>query len=83
MKIAVKAKPGAKTEFVKRVDEGGLFEKKNTVPQFAVSVKEPPTDGRANRAIEKALAEYFKVPPSRVRIVSGHTARTKIVEVGE
>jgi uncharacterized protein YggU (UPF0235/DUF167 family) len=76
MKIFIKAKPGAKVESVRKVE--GLL----TGPaQFVVSVKEPPAGGKANRAIERALAEYFHVPPSRVRIVSGHASREKVVEV--
>lgn len=85
MKIFVKAKPGAKVARV--VEEtavtAGLFneEKGDAVRRFVVSVKEPATDGRANRAIEAALAEHFGVAPSRVRIVRGQTSREKIVEI--
>ena len=70
MKISVKAKPSAKGALVREVN-GGLH----------VAVKEPATEGRANRAIEKAIAKHFGVPPSRVRIIAGHTSRTKVVEV--
>lgn len=49
--------------------------------QLVVSVKERPTGGQANRAIERAIAEYLHVAPSRVRIVAGHASREKIVEV--
>lgn len=78
MRIFVKAKPGAKVAEVIKLDpsvgqEGEVH--------FLVSVKEPPVQGRANAAIIKALAAYFKVAPSRVRIVFGHTSREKIVEV--
>lgn len=51
--------------------------------QFVVAVKERPTGGQANRAIERAIAEYFHVAPSRVRIVAGHASREKIVEIEE
>ena len=85
MKIFVKAKPGAKKESVRKAQEpDGLFPKagaKAALPQFVVAVKERPTDGKANRAIEKAIAGYFKVPLSRARIVSGHASREKIVEI--
>ena len=49
--------------------------------QYQVFVKELPVDGRANEAITRALAGYFKVPKSRVRIVAGHASREKIVEI--
>lgn len=70
MRILVKAKPGAKVPSVKNVDG-----------KFFVAVKEHATEGRANRAIEKAIAKHFKVSPSRVRVVSGHTAREKVLEI--
>jgi len=85
MRIFVKAKPGAKRESVKKVQEpDSLFPKAKTeaaIPQFTVAVKERPVDGKANRAIERAIAEYFHVTPSCVRVVSGHASRAKIVEI--
>jgi uncharacterized protein YggU (UPF0235/DUF167 family) len=51
--------------------------------RLVVAVKERPTGGQANRAIERAIAEYLHVAPSRVRIVAGHASREKIVEVEE
>ncbi len=71
MKIFVKAKPSAKEEHVEKVDEFN----------FLVAVKEPPKDGKANAAIIKALAEYFSVAPSRVRLVSGFSAKQKTFEI--
>ncbi|PJA37619.1 hypothetical protein CO181_02780, partial [candidate division WWE3 bacterium CG_4_9_14_3_um_filter_43_9] len=50
MKIFVKAKPRAKNEKIEKIGEDC----------FKVSVKEPPEEGKANQAIVKALAEYFK-----------------------
>lgn len=71
MKIFVQAKPGAKEERVEQIGE------KN----FIVAVKEPPVDGKANRAILEALAEYFNVPISQVNIVSGQRSRRKTIEI--
>lgn len=48
---------------------------------FVVAVKEPPVQGRANAAIVRALAEHFDVALSRVRIISGYTARQKVIEI--
>jgi uncharacterized protein YggU (UPF0235/DUF167 family) len=78
MKIFVRAKPGVKKVYVKETTD--LFEKKGE-RHFVVAVNERAVDGKANRAIEHALAEYFDVPASRVRIVSGQTAKGKIVEI--
>jgi len=71
MKIAVKAKPGAGQEQVEKIDE----------THFVVAVQEPPIQGRANAAIVRALAAHFSIAPSRVRIISGHTSRQKIVDI--
>jgi len=71
MKIFVKAKPNLKQEKVEKVDE----------QNYIVSVKEPPKKGKANNAIRNALAVYFKIGSSNVRIVSGHSSRNKIIEI--
>ena len=46
-----------------------------------VRVKEPPIEGKANRAVLKLLARHFGVPESRLRIVSGLTGKNKVIEV--
>lgn len=71
MKIFVKAKPLAKEEKIEKIDE----------INFIVAVKEPPKGGKANRAITKALALYFNVAPSQVRLVSGSSSRQKVFEI--
>ena len=71
MKISVKVKPGAREEYIKEIGEGN----------FEVAVKEPPVQGKANRAVVRALAEYFHVSQSQVSIVFGYTSRNKIVEI--
>lgn len=85
MKIIVKAKASAKEEKVeilrsaqndKEGQDGGL-----AMTYLVVHVKEPAKEGRANWAIERALAKHFNVSPSRVRIISGQTSKTKIVEI--
>lgn len=71
MKIFIAAKPSAREGRVEKTDD----------THFIVSVKEPPVQGKANRAIIKALAAYFNVPAWRISITSGHTSRQKIAEV--
>ncbi len=46
-----------------------------------ISVTAAPHKGQANKAVIEALAEYFRVPRSRVRILLGRTARRKVVEI--
>ena len=71
MKIFVKAKPGARQERVEKINENS----------FSVFVKERPEKGKANLAVIKALAEFFKIPSSGVRIIKGQKSKNKIVEV--
>lgn len=72
MKIQVRVKPNSKTQEVSQ--EGN---------SFAVKVKEPAKEGRANQAVIKLLAEHFSVPESRVRILSGFRNRNKVIAVME
>ncbi len=71
MRIFVTAKPNADEEKIEKIDS----------TNFRVAVKAPPVLGRANTAITKALAIYFNVPQTNVRIVSGYTSRQKIIEI--
>jgi uncharacterized protein (TIGR00251 family) len=41
----------------------------------------PPTEGKANEECVRFLAELVGVPRARVRIVTGLTSRTKVVEI--
>ena len=72
MKIQVKVKPRSKTEDVTREMDGNAY---------VVRVKEPPVEGRANRAVLKLLSRHLGVPESRLRIVSGLSSKNKIIEV--
>ena len=71
MKIFVKAKPLSKEEKIEKIDE----------INFIIAVKEPPKDGKANRAIVRALALYFNVAPSRINLISGFSSKQKVFEV--
>lgn len=71
MKIFVKAKPLAKEEKLDRVDES----------HFIVWVKEPPIKEKANEAIRKKLADYFKISASQVFLKSGFASKDKIFEI--
>lgn len=72
MKITVKVKPNSKIELVEKTGEN----------QYLVRVKEPPTEGRANAAVVKALANHFGLPKSAVRLTHGQSAKTKLFEIG-
>jgi uncharacterized protein (TIGR00251 family) len=46
-----------------------------------LKVRAAPADGKANRAAEGLLASALSVPPSAVTVISGHSSRSKRVEV--
>jgi uncharacterized protein (TIGR00251 family) len=71
MEVFIRVKPGAKKNKIEKVDERS----------FSVWVKEPPVKGRANKAIVKLLADYFKIPVSRFRIKLGLKSKQKIIEI--
>ena len=73
MKLFVSVKPNAKQQLVAQLDG----------THITVSVKEPPQQGKANHAVMRALAEYFRVALSRVRLVSGMASRSKVFEIEE
>jgi uncharacterized protein (TIGR00251 family) len=49
--------------------------------QFAVRVKAPAVEGRANEAVVALLARHFRVPKSAVTIRAGARSRRKMVEI--
>jgi uncharacterized protein len=46
-----------------------------------VKVAAPPVDGEANEELIKFLAKYFEVPKREVEIISGETAKNKIIRI--
>jgi uncharacterized protein YggU (UPF0235/DUF167 family) len=71
MKIFVKVKLKSRQPFVKKIDD----------THFEVAVKEPPIEGRANQAVIQALADYFDMTKSRLKMISGHTSKQKLIEI--
>lgn len=72
VRIAVRVKPGAS-----RARVGGTYGEDALV----IAVNAPPVDGAANEAVVAALAEALGVRPRMVRLVSGQSARTKVLAV--
>ena len=72
MKISVHIKPNSRhrEEVVKNDDD-----------TLTVYIKAPAIEGRANVAAIKLLAKYFKVAPSKVKLVRGVTSKYKIFEI--
>ncbi len=71
MRVTVHVKPGSRRHGVETAADGSL----------TVRVAARAVEGAANEAVERALAEHYGVPRSRVTIARGHTARTKLVDV--
>ncbi len=49
--------------------------------RLKLRITAPPVDGRANAAVQKAIAKALHVPRSDVEIARGHTSRRKQVRV--
>ncbi len=68
----IHVKPGSRKGPLVEVGADGLL---------TVFVKERAVDGAANDGVIAALAAHFEVRKGDVRIVSGHGARIKTIEV--
>jgi len=71
MKIFVSVKLKTRQEKVEKLDE----------THYKVSVTEPPADGKANKAVLGALAEYFGVAKINITLVSGAGSREKVFDI--
>jgi uncharacterized protein (TIGR00251 family) len=72
-RITITVSPGAaRTELVGRHGDG-----------WKVRVAAAPERGRANAALVDLLAEALALPRDRIRVVSGHASRRKLVEIGD
>jgi uncharacterized protein (TIGR00251 family) len=71
VRIRIRAQPRAsRTEIVG--EHGGALK---------VRVAAPPVDGAANDELVRHIAKRVGVAPSRVRVLSGDTGRSKVVEI--
>jgi uncharacterized protein YggU (UPF0235/DUF167 family) len=69
-RLALHVTPGARSESV-ALGEGKLL----------VKVRAKPTDGAANDAVLRLLAEALGVPPSGLTLLRGATSREKLVAI--
>ena len=70
-RLRLRVSPGAgRTELVGRHADA-----------WKVRVAAPPENGRANEAVVRLLAERVGLPRRAVSIVSGHSAREKVVQL--
>lgn len=70
--FAIRVKPGSS-----RTKVGGSY---GDPSALIVSVSQQPIDGQANEAVISVLAKALNVRKSDLVVLSGHTARTKIIQ---
>ena len=66
--IKVRVSAGAKTENVEEIESG----------VFKIRVAVAPEKGKANERVAELIAEYYKIPKSKVFLVSGATYKEKV-----
>ena len=72
VRISVKVQPRVSKEEVIRHSNGSL----------KIYLRAAPVGGKANKALIKILADYYKTKKSNVHIISGESSRNKIIEIG-
>jgi uncharacterized protein len=75
VRVTVRVHPGAK-----RTEVGGRWGP-DDAPALVVRVRAPAADGKANTAVLAALADALGTRSRALRLVSGATSRTKVIEV--
>ncbi|MBR3236210.1 DUF167 domain-containing protein [Candidatus Saccharibacteria bacterium] len=70
MKYQVTVKPGSSQEKIVALSPNEL----------TVYLRAKPHDGEANDALIKLLSEYFDVPKTTIKIISGAKSHKKVIE---
>lgn len=70
-RLSVVVKPQSRKERISKLSER----------EYDMHVHAPARDGRANRAVINLLAQYFAVPKSAIKILSGESSRKKLIEI--
>ncbi|MFH1178143.1 MAG: DUF167 domain-containing protein [bacterium] len=78
MYIKVFVTPNAKKE---KVEENPSTKLGAGDPTLLIFVKEPAMGNRANTRVREIIAERFKKSVGKVRILTGHHSRSKILSV--
>ena len=71
MQKQVKVKPNSRKQNIEESTDGSL----------TIHLKSPPVDGKANKELIELLAKKFDVPKFQIRIKSGLSSRTKLIEI--
>jgi uncharacterized protein YggU (UPF0235/DUF167 family) len=70
MKMLVTVRANSREELVSMGSKGMI-----------VHVKEVAHENKANMAVIRALAKYYKVPRASVKIIHGISGKTKLIEI--
>lgn len=73
MRLSVRVRPGAS-----RTAVGGRYGEQETL---CVAVSARAVDGAATEAVLRAVADAFGLPRPAVTLITGRTARTKVLEL--
>lgn len=73
MRIAIVAHPNAKKPRVE----------KDLLNILHVYVNAPPLEGKANKAVIEALANYFNIKKGNIILLSGERSKNKLFEIRE
>jgi uncharacterized protein YggU (UPF0235/DUF167 family) len=71
MYIKIRVVPGSRKETFEEVSKD----------HFKIWVKEKAERNQANRRVVEVIADYFKLTPNKVRIISGHYSPGKILSL--
>ena len=71
MQKQVKVKPNSRKQNIEESTDGSL----------TIHLKSPPVDGKANKELIEVLAKKFDVLKSQIRIKSGLSSKTKLIEI--
>ncbi|QZZ21198.1 DUF167 domain-containing protein [Leptothermofonsia sichuanensis E412] len=69
--LSIKVKPNSKQQAIHQEGDGSL----------TIRLKSPPVDGKANQELIQLLAKELNVPKSSIRIKSGASSKSKLVEI--
>jgi uncharacterized protein (TIGR00251 family) len=73
MRIYVKVSPRSSKNEVQKISAG----------EYKVKLTAPPVDNQANERLVELMADYFGVAKNSVKILSGKTAKIKLLEIGK
>lgn len=71
MRIKVKVKPNSRSNEVKELGKN----------YYEVKVSVPPEKGKANKKVIELMSKHFKIPKSKISIISGELFKEKVMDV--